>query len=92
MIAVEVGEEHRPEGARTRQRPGRPHAHAPAGVEQEVPTEVRTRVDGPARSAEGMGLPLPRITTCMATTPRSVRHLYDRDYDMNCTPSRHDAQ
>jgi hypothetical protein len=28
---------------------------------------VRTSVDGPARSGAGMGLPLPRMTTCTNT-------------------------
>ena len=30
------------------------------------PTEVRTRVDGPARCGSGSGEPLPRMMTCMA--------------------------
>ena len=94
VVAVEVGEEHRagrrpaPDAA-----PAARMQHAPAAVEQQVADRGPHQGgrSGPV-GGSGWGCPLPRMTTCMATTPRSVRHLYDRDYDMNCTPSRHDAQ
>ena len=37
MIAVQVGEEQRPQGTGTRTGGGRPHQDAPAAVEEQIP-------------------------------------------------------